>query len=454
MTADILLIEDTPSLQLVYQSVLKATGHRVASYSTAAQAQTAFYRKPAPLVILDLMLPDRDGIALMRDLLAHRPDTVIIVITANRSVSKAVEAMRAGAHDFLVKPFDEQRFLVAVDHALRSFARRLSSIDDGAALGAMVGQSSAMRAVYRQMTAVSGSDAPVFITGETGTGKELCARTIHAYSHRAEAPFIAVNCAAGPREWLEAEIFGPVTGERGEPGREGALDRAAGGTLFLDEIGDLDDDLQSRLAARLVPLGEAGTEGRTDTGPGVRLMAATSRDPRAMAENRILRPELLYRLNVLPIALPPLRERDEDVILIAEGALRRIAREEGRGFARINAEAEARLRSYGWPGNVRELFNVIRSTVVLNEGTTMTAEMLPPSIAHPKDSLAPGQRAARPPALGDLAGRSLAEVERLVIEQAIALNGGSITKAARALGVAPSTIYRKMESWHSSPDKG
>ena len=463
-TVPLLLIEDTPSLQMVYRSVLTNAGHKVRCAGTAADGLAAFVETGAQVVLLDLMLPDRDGLELMHDMLAMRPDVSVIVITANGSINKAVEAMRAGAHEFLVKPFDETRFLGAVDNALvgRPAPRRtaltsntkpaLPSLPAPAKTGAFIGNSEVMARIQGKIQSVARSMATVFITGESGTGKELCALAVHDNSTRAAGPFIALNCGAIPQDLLESEVFGHMKGSftgaiSDKPGAAAAAD---GGTLFLDEICEMAPALQTKLL-RFLQTSTVQPVGATRPRKvNVRIVCATNRDPLDAVRSGQFREDLYYRLNVVPIHMPPLRERGEDVIEIAEAALARFAAEEGRRFDGLSPEVAALFRRLLWPGNVRQVLNVIRHVVVLNEGGLVTMDMLPEAVAEDL-TLAPPAFVARShsaePMLDALIGRPLADIERIVIEATLARFNGSVPKAARVLELAPSTLYRKIDGW-------
>ncbi|OYX40888.1 MAG: sigma-54-dependent Fis family transcriptional regulator [Rhodobacterales bacterium 32-67-9] len=447
----LLLVEDTPSLQLVYESVLRSAGHEVQSADDAASGLAAFKLLQPPVVLLDLMLPDRDGLDLMREFLSIKPDTHVIVITANGSINKAVAAMRAGAHEFLVKPFDEQRFLNAIDNALAGSGPVAVSSRKAATPGEFIGESEPMRQVYAKIGSVARSMATVFITGESGTGKELCAQAVHDMSNRAQGPFVPLNCGAIPSELLESEVFGHVKGSftgaiSDKPGAAAAAD---GGTLFLDEICELDLNLQTKLlrflqTSTIQPVG--ATRSRK---VNVRIVCATNRDPLQEVRRGRFREDLYYRLHVVPIHMPPLRDRGTDVVTIAEAALARFAHEEGRRFRDLDPDVKTLFRALDWPGNVRQLLNVMRHVVVLNDGPTVTRAMLPIELHHELENAAGGKGSVPPPQvpLEGLVGRTLAEIERLVIEETIARHGGSVPKAARVLDVSPSTLYRKIESW-------
>jgi DNA-binding NtrC family response regulator len=462
--APLLLVEDTQSLQVLYRSVLVRAGHEVASATTASDALRLFAQSEINIVLLDLVLPDRDGLSLMKDMLDLRPDTAVIVMTAHGSVGRAVEAMRAGAHEFLVKPFDEARLLSAVANvpgspvasAPRRAARaQTASPDapDSLTGSGFIGSSEVMERLHQKISSVARSMATVFITGESGTGKELCALAVHAASPRATGPFIALNCGAIPQDLLESEVFGHMKGSftgaiSDKPGAAAAAD---GGTLFLDEICEMAPALQTKLlrflqTSTVVPVG--ATRPRK---VNVRIICATNRDPLDAVRRGEFREDLYYRLFVVPLHMPPLRDRGEDVLEIAETALARFAREEGKPFDGLDAPVKALFRALPWPGNVRQVLNVIRNIVVLNEGGLVTLDMLPDTLDRQIDPAPPRGIAPLPApsalSLDDLIGRPLAEIERSVIEATLARHGGSVPRAARVLELSPSTLYRKIEGW-------
>ncbi len=467
--APLLLVEDTQSLQVLYRSVLVRAGHEVASATTASDALRLFAQSEINIVLLDLVLPDRDGLSLMKDMLDLRPETAVIVMTAHGSVGRAVEAMRAGAHEFLVKPFDETRLLSAVANvpggpvasspvasAPRRAARaQTASADSPDSLtgSGFIGSSEVMERLHQKISSVARSMATVFITGESGTGKELCALAVHAASPRATGPFIALNCGAIPQDLLESEVFGHMKGSftgaiSDKPGAAAAAD---GGTLFLDEICEMAPALQTKLlrflqTSTVVPVG--ATRPRK---VNVRIICATNRDPLDAVRRGEFREDLYYRLFVVPLHMPPLRDRGEDVLEIAETALARFAREEGKPFDGLDAPVRALFRALPWPGNVRQVLNVIRNIVVLNEGGLVTLDMLPDTLDRQIDPAPPRGIAPLPApsalSLDDLIGRPLAEIERAVIEATLARHGGSVPRAARVLELSPSTLYRKIEGW-------
>jgi DNA-binding NtrC family response regulator len=477
----VLLVEDTRSLSMVYEAVLRRAGHEVTTAFSATEGRRLYDRNRSRIVLLDLMLPDGDGLDILRHIAETGSESKVIVITANGSINRAVEAMRSGAFDFLVKPFDDRRLLSAVGNAAQSIA--LAPPQPARAEGAeasfqgFIGSSAVMRGIYRVVASIGRSTATVFITGESGTGKEVCAQAIHDLSNRARGPFVPLNCGAIPRDLLESEVFGHLRGSftGAIADKIGAAAAADGGTLFLDEVCEMDLGLQTKLlrflqTSMIQPVG-AVTARKVD----VRIICATNRDPASEVRAGRFREDLFYRLHVVPIQLPPLRERGDDVNEIAERMLVTFAREEGRRFRRLSPEVRTLFRALPWPGNVRQLLNVLRNVVVLQDGEEVRPEMLPPDLlpapvpgpvpgpvaeargapvpappAGPAGEPEPAQTEASggtDAAIRALVGRPFAAIEREVIEATIAQCGGSVPKAARLLDLSPSTLYRKRETW-------
>jgi two-component system repressor protein LuxO len=444
----VLLVEDTASLAAVYLEYLRRGPWEVVHAATLADAERLAAERPPQGVLLDLRLPDGDGLGFLRRLKARQPDAAVVVITAHGSVATAVAAMQAGASDFLVKPFPAERLIVTLTNVLKTAAlarqvQDLAASRERDGFGGFLGASPAMQAVYRVIEAAAPSRATVFVTGESGTGKELAAAAVHRLSPRGRKPFLALNCAAIPRDLIESEMFGHVRGAftGAVADRAGAAQAADGGTLFLDEICEMDLALQGKLL-RFLQSGQFQPVGSTRTVTvDVRFVCATNRDPMAEVKAGRFREDLYYRLHVVPLRMPPLRDRGEDVLLLAEAFLRRAAAEEGRRFVRLAPDARAALLAHGWPGNVRELENAIRGAVVLADGEELTAEMLPAATR----TAPPPRRPAPMPAPEPI--RPLAEVERDAIEHAVAASGGNIPRAAAALGISPSTLYRKRAAW-------
>ena len=458
----LLLVEDTQSLSLVYKTVLRRAGHEVDCAFTAAEALSKHKGADGRIVLLDLMLPDGDGLDVLREMRAADPAGRVIVITANGSINRAVDAMRGGAFDFLVKPFDERRILSAVDNAVAAMAaatrveRAKAAPSSGDSFAGFIGSSPAMRRIYDMIGDIGPSTATVFITGESGSGKEVAAQAIHDLSSRASGPFVPLNCGAIPADLLESEVFGHLKGSftGAIADKLGAAAVADGGTLFLDEICEMDLALQTKLlrflqTSMITPVG-ASTPRKVD----VRIVCATNRDPTEEVREGRFREDLFYRLHVVPIHMPPLRDRNGDVLQIADSFLERFSKEEGKSFQRIGDETRALFQSMQWPGNVRQLQNVIRNIVVLNDGVEVTTEMLPPGLRASEELVKPaanGVDIAAPAEnvdlIAPLIGRTMASVEREFIEATIASCDGSIPRAARLLDLSPSTIYRKREAW-------
>lgn len=453
----VLLVEDKPALARAYCEIL---GHEACTLSVAengAAALAAIAARMPQVMLLDLQLPDMNGIDILKQVRAQEWPITVVVVSAHGSINVAVEAMREGAFDFVVKPFAPERLMVTVRNALER--QRLSQIVESFKrdfgrdeYGGFIGSSLAMQAVYRIIESAAPSRATVFITGDSGTGKELCAEAIHRQSPRRTKPFLAINCGAIPKDLMESEIFGHVKGAftGAVADREGAATRADTGTLFLDEVCELEPSLQTKLL-RFLQTGTFTKVGGSKTEQvDVRILCATNRDPLAEVRAGRFREDLYYRLHVVPIELPPLRDREDDVLVIADRFLVRFAREEKKHFTRFSPEASALLRGYSWPGNVRQLQNVIRNIVVLHDGDIVTPAMLPAPLYAPGGAGAAGHRIDAGDGHGanaEAAIRPLWRVEQDAVEDAIRLCGGSITKAAKFLGVSPSTIYRKRQGW-------
>lgn len=459
----ILIVEDSPALRLAYAEYLSADAYAVQLAETGSQALDIIRSELPHVVLLDLGLPDMNGLEILRTISAEALPVAVVVVTAEGSMSVVVEAMRLGAYDFVAKPFPADRLRVTVRNALEW--RRLDDIvctfQEELALPSyegFVGHSLAMQTVYRLIDAAANSLAPVLITGESGTGKELCAEALHRRSARKDKPLVALNCAAIPKELIESEIFGHVKGAftGAISDREGAAGQARGGTLFLDEICEMDFNLQSKLL-RLIQTGKFQRVGDNRLEKAdVRFVAATNRDPLAEVAAGRFREDLFYRLNVIPIALPPLRERDSDIVELAEYFLQRFAKEEGKKFRCFSAAAKEHLLGYPWPGNVRELENVVRGMVVLHDGgEEVQSEMLPPTVrGEVTHKSSPGRIAASKVTHHDQGetARTLRPLwlqEKEIIEEAISECDGNIPRAAAMLEISASTIYRKKQIWQA-----
>lgn len=452
----VLIVEDSPSFVATIKAYLGEEPYTLAFAETGRAALAALEAAAPDVVLLDLQLPDMNGMRILERIGSRGLDCAVIVITANSSVQTAVDAMRVGAYDYVLKPFSADRLRLTIQNALerQALSRVVNTVRAAArdSYQGFIGASLPMQAVYRTIDAAASSKAPVFVTGESGTGKELCAQAIHAQSSRRAGPFVALNCAAIPRDLMESEIFGHVKGAftGATSDRPGAARRADGGTLFLDEVAEMDADLQTKLLRFL----QTGTVQKLGAGDAekvdVRIVSATNRDPMAEVEAGRFREDLFYRLHVIPIEMPPLRARGEDVMTIADHLLRRIAEEEGKDFEGFDAEARARLAAYDWPGNVRQLENVVRNVVVLQQGPVVTLDMLPAPLNGARVGTAAPAASQRPEPAGAPSDiKPLWLVEKEAIERALERFDGNVTQAARALGTAPSTLYRKRQGWLS-----
>lgn len=461
----ILIIEDSASLALGYAAQLEEAGYAVTLVSSLAEARTALRSTRFAAALLDLQLPDGDGVQLLEEREDSAP--AFVVVTADGSLSRAIAAMRLGAFDFLVKPVAGSRLLATIGAAVEQSQsqsrlepdRAPSSSDDGRFHG-FVGRSPAMAAVFRTIEQVADSRAGVFVVGESGTGKELTAEALHSASRRSKRAFVAINCGAIPENLLESELFGHVKGAftGAIENRIGAAKAADGGTLFLDEICEMELKLQVKLL-RFIQTGTIQRVGSVEAEPvDVRIVCATNRNPaHEVAEGRF-REDLYYRLNVIPMHLPPLRERGGDILLLADHLLTTIAREEGRAPFALGEAARAAILTYPWPGNVRELHNVLRRAAITAQGQTIDIADLALDRADPRmetplrhqEPVGEVSGGALNPAskqTPDYTGMTLAAVERAAIEAALARHNGNVTSAARELEVNPSTIYRKIDRW-------
>ncbi len=484
-TARILLVEDTVPLARTYEAYLEHEPYDVTHVETGRNALGILNSDPPDVLLLDLLLPDLNGLDVLEHISTQNIHTAVIVVTANASLSTAVDAMRLGAMDYLVKPFNANRLKVTLKNVLER--QNLSQIVatyrqdiDRREYHGFIGSSLAMQRVYRIIDSAAGSKATVFITGDSGTGKEVCAQAIHDQSPRANGPFIALNCGAIPKDLMESEIFGHVkgafTGAVAE--RDGAAAQARGGTLFLDEICEMDLNLQTKLL-RFIQTGSFQKVGGGKLEDAdIRFVCATNKNPMEEVANNRFREDLFYRLHVIPVHMPPLSEREGDVLDIAAKLLDDYAREEGKSFEGFDDEVRAVFSAYSWPGNVRQLQNVIRNIVVLNEGGAVTSAMLPAPLdvlvgqveplpdnapaastaAVIVEGVAPFSSAFRAPQVAEKSIlplheadiRPLEQIERDIIEHTIALCDDNVPKAAAYLCISASTIYRKRQGWEKS----
>ena len=461
----VLIVEDSAALAEVYAGYLRDEPYVVTHVWDGTSAMSYLERSPPEALLLDLRLPDMDGMDILKHVHRQQMSTSVVIITGHGSVDAAVDAMRYGAFDFIEKPFNAKRLTVTLRNALDR--QRLTALVDSIRedfqrehYHGFIGGSLQMQTVYRIIDSAAPSKATVFITGESGTGKEVCAQAIHRQSQRREAPFVALNCGAIPRDLMESEIFGHVKGAFTGAVKErvGAAGQADSGTLFLDEIAEMDLDLQTKLLRFVQTSTYQKVGGTRLESVDVRIICATNRNPLTEVAEGRFREDLYYRLHVIPIHLPTLRERREDVLPIACYFLSRFAEEEDKAFRGLAPDAQEVFLAYDWPGNVRQLQNVIRNVVVLHNGEQVTVEMLPSPLNAGIPSRKDGAVAARavdtllqsPKDSAPL--KPLWLVEKEAIERAIDLCSGNIPRAAALLEVSPSTIYRKRQAWASEAD--
>jgi len=457
--ARILVADDSDAVRDGMVLTLSRQGHEVQGVKGGAEAVAAHARRRFDVVVTDLRMIPVDGLAVVRRLREADPEATVVVVTAHGSVGAAVEAMRAGAVDFLEKPFPPELLGARVEKAVEIARERRRARDDHARAAALdedrareagaelVGDSEPMRRLREQVRKAAATDATVLVLGASGTGKELVARALHAQGRRREGSFVAVSCAALPEGLLESELFGHERGAfTGAVRRKiGRFELAHGGTLFLDEVGELAPSLQVKLLRVLQERRFERVGGEETLEVDVRLVSATNRDLQARVAQGAFREDLYYRLAIVPLTVPPLRERPDDVAALAAHFLAKYAPRIGRRVAGFEPEALALLRRHAWPGNVRELENVVQQAMVFCEGARVRAEDLPAAVLD-----APA--AALPVPSGD---RSLPDIledlEAQLVRAAYARAGGVKAEAARLLGIKPSALYYKLEKYGIAP---
>ncbi|MFZ2948326.1 MAG: sigma-54 dependent transcriptional regulator [Desulfuromonadaceae bacterium] len=457
MKLKILVIDDDASLRRVLEYNLQEAGYAVATASSGEEGLTLFDEVSPALVMTDMKMPGMDGMQVLKAVKERSPETLVIMITAFGTVDIAVEAMKAGAYDYITKPFNRDELRLTVAKALQFSGlahenKRLKSVlADRADFRSMVGSSAAMEKVFQVVAKVADTEASVLITGESGTGKELVARSIHALSGRKNGPFVAINCAAIPRDLLESELFGHVKGAftGAIKDKTGKFQVADGGTLFLDEVGELPLELQPKLLRALqerviVPVGGTKEE-RLD----VRVVAATNLDIEKAIAAGLFREDLYYRLSVIPIHLAPLRQRRDDIPLL----LRHFCIKHGADAVSFDKRCLALLTSYSWPGNVRELENLVERLLIMRNGTIISSDDLPDKMRT--GDTAPGLT----PCQGGIInlpdeGYSLEQLEREVVVQALERNQWNQAAAARFLRIPRHTLIYRMEKYEIvAPEK-
>ena len=449
---EILVIETQRTLADLLSPAVWRQSFQISFARSKLEALMALRERKVAVLMMDLPAEETAEVLLRIRLLVPQTQVMAVFRDAQQASQMASDQVQP-----LLHPIDAQRLLNAAlrqiggpGDAARSIPALPSALGPGMEVHGLIGQSAAMVSLHKRIEAAALSNATVFLTGESGTGKDLAAMAIHAASLRAKGPFIALDCGAIAPEQMDSQVFGHLKGAF--PGaiaeRPGAAQAADGGTLFLDEICEMAPPVQTKLlrfleTSLVVPVG-ASKPRRVN----LRILCATQQDPLEAVRRGVLREDLYYRLYVVPIHLPALRDRGADVIEIAQVALRRFGREEGHVFSGLDPEVMQIFARYPWPGNVRQLLNVMRSIAVLHKGGVVTRAMLPEALQGAQPDSEPPLPALR---MQDLADRPLAEVERLVIEATLERQGGSVQKAARVLDLAPSTLYRKIDAWKQEP---
>jgi len=443
MKGKILIVDDEADLRAMLKALLE-DDYTVSEAEDALSLQGLFSQEAPDLILLDLKLPDANGLDLLPQIKKVWPDTEVIVLTGEATFEAAVQATKRGAYHFINKPFDSQALLVTMDRAIENKQQREENNSLRRAISTMSGstapvfQSGAMQSVVRTIERVAASDVTILITGESGTGKEVISDLIHALSSRAKNRIVKVNCAALPRELIESELFGSIKGAftGSTSDREGLFRQAEGGTLFLDEISEMPIDTQSKLLRVLQDQKVRPVGGKSDYQTNCRILAATNRKPEDAIKDGKLREDLFYRISAISVHLPPLRERRDDILPLANSFLRRFAAQANRTLRGFSIQASDRLASFEWPGNVRQLQNEIQRAVLLSEGPEIQVTDL--SISDVKFVLSEGH---------DTNFTLLEGVERNAIVQMLKETGGNKLETAKRLGIGRQTLYNKIRAY-------
>ncbi len=443
----LLVVEDDLAMREMLVSLFEERGFSVQQAASADEAVECLRDVEYDVVLSDIKMPGRSGIEMVGEIREMRPETPVVLMTAFGSIDSVIESMRAGAFDYITKPFEPEAVMLTVDRAIERRAleeenkRLRRAVDQTSSFGDLIGASPAMRDIFALIKKIAHSRASVLVTGESGTGKEVVARTIHYHGSRSGNPFIPINCTAIPEGLLESELFGHVRGAftGAHTTKQGLFEKARGGTLFLDEIGDMGLGLQSKLL-RVLQDREIRPVGSTQSMKiDVRIITATNKDLQREMEEKRFREDLYYRLNVIPVHIPPLRERPEDIPALVDAFVKRHS---DRPRQHVSQEALERLIKYPWKGNARELENVIERALALSAADQIDVDDLP--MADFEDS--GGRNAADGFPRGTAQrGLSLREVEDLYIEEVMRLTGGNKVQAARILGIDRKTLYRRAE---------
>ncbi len=453
MTKPVILVVDDEKNTREGLARALAGAYRILLAANGVEAMERLAAEGVDLVLSDVRMPDMDGMTLIRQVLARPDPPICVLLTAYGSIETAVEAMKSGAYDFLTKPVNLDELELLISRALRSRNLEVENralhaeLDKKYGLESIVGEAPPMQEVFDIIRQVAPTRATVLITGESGTGKELVAHALHRLSPRAKGPFVAVHCAALAETLLESELFGHEKGAftGAVEQRRGRFELADGGTLFLDEVGEIAPAVQVKLLRALEERQFERVGGQKTIPTDVRLVAATNRDLQARIREGAFREDLYYRLHVVAIRMPPLRERGADIPLLARHFLREFSRENGREIEGFTPEVMTRLQTYPWPGNVRELRNTVENMVVMSRGARITARDLPPPLRDTADSGV---------TLRNLGGMTLRDGEQKLIEAALRAHQGNRTRAAAQLGISRKTLQRKLAEYREPPAAG
>ena len=441
----ILIVDDEKSLLDLLTVVFKKEGYAVRTALSAAAGFEVLGREEIDLVVTDIKMPGADGMDILRYARENLPDVPVILITAYGSIAQAVEALKAGALDYVVKPFDVEELKIIAGRGLAS--RRLKQenillkrdLKERYGFEQMIGKSRSMQEIYILIEKIGSTDSTVLITGESGTGKEMAARAVHLQGARRDHPFVSINCAALPENLLESELFGHVRGSftGAVSDKKGMFELAQKGTLFLDEVGEMSPWTQVKLLRALQERKVRRVGGADEIPVDVRIIAATNQDLKKRIEEGKFREELYYRLNVISVDMPPLRKRTEDIPILIAHFLQKYCDKMGKKPKRFTPEVVGLLEGYPWPGNIRELENVIERIVAIEDRETVTASCLPQEIVSPQRKKLDTQELFAP---GFSLTRHLDDISKKYIQEALAVTGGSLQKAAPLLGLSYRTI--------------
>ncbi len=454
---NILVIDDEESIRWVFKKGLEKRDYTVHPAENGKNALSMLSKNKYLIVFLDIFLPDENGLKLLENIKKQEKEITVVIMTAQGTMKNAIEAMQKGAYDYITKPFDMDEIYLLIEKVenLKNLERRVYTLEEELKtkydVGEIVGKSRKMQKVFKIIGKAASSDLTVLITGESGTGKELVARALHKASNRANGPFVAVNCAAIPRELLESELFGYEKGAftGATESRAGKFEQADGGTIFLDEIGDMDISLQAKILRVIQEREFYRVGGKAQIKVDVRIISATNQDLETAVKEKMFRDDLFHRLNVITIPLPPLRERREDIPLLSDYFLKRFSSELGISVRYIADDAMHILKNYGWKGNVRELENVIQRAIVMSDGDSITPEYLPISQSAGRDFASMHDiikdKVNNYTKKRGLYNEVIGEAEKELLLSVLKKTEWNQVKAAEILGINRNTLSRKMK---------